>query len=182
MRPSYRIPFRSENALITALNDLEGYNKFMSVLYLCYLGLPTLPGVIVTNGSGFSAVQSYFANRGETHVLLRTDSRDETGVYPRGGNLIKITRILRESRKYLANGRILLLLAPRSRYDNLYSINALFTPDTDKIYLEIVGAGFDASDLNRGDISPHETIQIFSRDQPEGGANCCRFNTLSPFS
>jgi hypothetical protein len=61
--------------------------------------------------------------------------------------------------KFFEQQRIVILFEPRSPYADLYSLNALFQEDG-RVILEIVGPGFDASDLQRGDITPHEHFVI----------------------
>ncbi len=53
------------------------------------------------------------------------------------------------------------MLNQGSLQKNLYGINVLFdNADPDTLYLEVVGPGFEVSNLNRGDISPHERLTI----------------------
>jgi hypothetical protein len=47
-----------------------------------------------------------------------------------------------------------------SRYNDYYSANALIWSGTDTVAVEVVGPGFDASDLSRGDSVPHETVEF----------------------
>jgi len=48
---------------------------------------------------------------------------------------------------------------------NSHNMNLLFESESE-IWIEVVGPGFDASDLQRGDVSPHEA---FSVQVPPGG-------------
>ena len=49
-----------------------------------------------------------------------------------------------------------LLLEPASPYADQYSLAGVTVPDEEKFLVEIAGPGFDASDILRGDIPPHE--------------------------
>ncbi len=71
-----------------------------------------------------------------------------------GGNRYKL---IRENLTSLQNNDTLLwLLEPIDRLKNDYGINMYFR-DT-HCNIEVVGKGFDVSDLNRGHISPHQMI------------------------
>jgi hypothetical protein len=60
---------------------------------------------------------------------------------------------------YLGLDRIVGLFEPADPLENGYNINVLFQNASD-VWAEITGPGFDASDLQRGDISPHEVFAI----------------------
>lgn len=147
--------------LENARNDLEGYWKFLSILYLRKIGLPVLNGIIVTrwNEEVRSAIVTFCERHGWQALLLRHDKKPELPPYPMGGYLVAIADIQNELLKYFELGRIVFLMEPCSPFDNSYNINSLFEINQTML-LEIVGPGFDASDLQRGQISPHETVQI----------------------
>jgi hypothetical protein len=52
------------------------------------------------------------------------------------------------------------LLEPVSPYADLYSLSGVTIPDQGKIVVEVVGPGFDASDILRSDIPPHERWEV----------------------
>lgn len=71
-----------------------------------------------------------------------------------GGNCYKLTR---EHLSALQNNDTLLwILEPINRLENDYGINMYFRET--HCHIEVVGKGFDVSDLNRGQISPHQNI------------------------
>jgi hypothetical protein len=76
-----------------------------------------------------------------------------------GGYTVTTSEIDSELEWYTSHGRILLLLEPCSPLENSYNVSALFENDAVAV-LEIVGPGFDASDLQRGHLSPHERIRL----------------------
>lgn len=147
--------------LRSALTDLQRYQKTKSMLQLKALGLPVLDGIILTKWSSqaHSAVLQLCRDRGWESLLLRHDKIDERPPYPRGGFLVSVDRLREVTTTYFREDRIVLLLEPHSPYENSYNINSLFQDATNLLF-EIVGPGFDASDLQRGDITPHEVIRI----------------------
>jgi hypothetical protein len=142
---------------------LSGYYKTISMLYLKILGLPVLNGLILNslNEDFKNKIQQFCNINGFNSLLLRHDKKNEDPNYPRGGYLFNVANVDDELKKYLIDNRIVILLEPISPYDDLYSINIFIDRNSDKFILEIVGPGFDASDLQRGDITPHEGIEIY---------------------
>jgi hypothetical protein len=53
-----------------------------------------------------------------------------------------------------------LLLEPASPYSDLYSSTSVCDLVTGKVDIEIVGPGFDASDILRSDTTPHERFEV----------------------
>lgn len=158
----YQLHSSNVHELRVALDNLKGYHKALSIIYLRMMGYPTLKGVIVTAWDK-EAMEITTAFCKENHfekLLIRIDKIRETGSAPRGGYLVDYQNLEKEVTNYLEEGRIVILLEPMSPYNDLYSINALFAKDREDIVLEIVGPGFDASDLNRGDISPHQILSV----------------------
>ncbi|MCJ7633142.1 hypothetical protein MUP77_12220 [Candidatus Bathyarchaeota archaeon] len=158
---SYYIVDEATVDLDRIIIDLDGYWKFQSILYLKKLGLPVLDGIIATrwNDEVHSAIINFCRHNGWDALLLRHDKKPERPPYPMGGYLVPLEEIQKEASKYFEIGRILFLLEPCSSFDNSYNINALFENDHG-LLLEIVGPGFDAGDLQRGYMTPHEMIQI----------------------
>ncbi len=71
-----------------------------------------------------------------------------------GGNRYKLE--LENLRKLQNEETYLWILEPINRLKNDYGINLFFRNNSCKI--EMVGKGFDVSDLNRGQIAPHQKI------------------------
>jgi len=74
----------------------------------------------------------------------------------KGGNKTLISLEALESRK--VEGTMMWLLEPIDRTKNIYGINIYVNRNFGSFKIEIVGKGFDVSDLNRGNISPQELI------------------------
>jgi hypothetical protein len=144
-----------------AIDRFERFPKILSWLVLHSAGLPTLPGVIVSRWDLGVArgIEDFASTLGWDQLLVRSDAAAESGRSPRGGYLIAPEQVETEVRALLDQGRAVFLLEPASPFDDLYSMS--MQPDVawHEWRLEIVGAGFDASDLKRGDATPHEQIR-----------------------
>jgi phosphohistidine swiveling domain-containing protein len=146
-----------------AIRQYDDHRKLLSWLYLMELGAPALRGAVVSAWSTDTrAALLEFAARLECDsLLLRSDRSGETGAYPRGGYLVSVHQLETEVRWFLEQGRTVFLLEPVSPFDDLYSMSLRLSPEAADI--EVVGPGFDASDLKRGDESPHEIIGLVRR-------------------
>jgi len=154
----------TSNKLQSTLEALDGYWKAKSTIYLDVLGLPTLKGIAVKAWDEHTkvAVRDYLASRGWKSVVIRSDKQDETGIdIPVGGYLVDVANLDAQVKRFFMKGRIIMLLEPRNRYMNKYGVNVLYDSSSpNSLYLEVVGLGFDVSDINRGDITPHEHIEL----------------------
>ncbi len=150
-----------------ALELFPGCHKIRSWLALHLLGLPTLAGVVLSapEEASWQSVREFSADRSLTRLMVRSDQARETGVYPRGGYLIDLVNLELELAPLFASGRTVVLLEPRSPLDDLYSMGINAWPEDPIITIEIVGPGFDASDLKRGEFSPHERLKIARTDR-----------------
>lgn len=140
----------------------RGYNKLLSMLYLCAIGLPILDGLVVERWSDrvVEPIRDFCAGRGWSSVLLRHDRRPETHRAPRGGYVFELARLKDELTKFFDQGRIVILLEPRTPYADQHSLNAMFRENDSTILIEVAGPGFDASDLQRGDNTPHQHLVV----------------------
>jgi hypothetical protein len=59
-------------------------------------------------------------------------------------------------------GFLTFLLEPASQYSDLYSVASVCDLRSGQIDIEVVGPGFDASDILRSDVIPHERFEIFA--------------------
>jgi hypothetical protein len=62
-------------------------------------------------------------------------------------------------------GMLALLLEPASPYRDQYSLAGVTIPDEGKLIVEVVGPGFDTSDILRSDIQPHERWEVTINDK-----------------
>jgi len=161
VKSTYLIYGSNVKNLNLALSDLTDYKKFHSILRLRLSAFPILGGLIVTSWDDDTnrEIHAFCYYHSIDHILIRHDTIKDTGHSPMGGYTVALQNIEREVKAFLTMGRIVFLLFPSSPFNNLYSLNSLFINSTD-IVIEVVGPGFDASDLQRGKITPHEIFQL----------------------
>jgi hypothetical protein len=144
--------------LLSALELVRGCLKTTSMLWMHALSLPVLSGVVVSDWSKASAkaVHRFCRNGGFSKLLLRIDKRHERWTRRRGGYLLTLAELPTTIEELRLEGMVAALLEPASPYADQYSLAGVTVPDEEKVLVEIVGPGFDASDILRGDIPPHE--------------------------
>jgi hypothetical protein len=91
--------------------------------------------------------------------LIRHDKRPEKPPHPRGGFLVGESLLPEAINFFFALDRIVAVYEKADPLLNMHNINFLFESNRE-ICAEVVGPGFDASDLQRGDITPHETFSV----------------------
>jgi arsenate reductase-like glutaredoxin family protein len=143
------------------LKELKGFWKLWSACLLQGVGLPTPRGIIVTRryASLEADLRKLLQTIGATAALLRHDRQNEAPPYPRGGFLVPADKLVDGVQAFFSAGRIVAVYEPLHRLQNGYNLNLLFESE-DKVLVEIAGPGFDASNLQRGDITPHEVLAI----------------------
>jgi hypothetical protein len=96
---------------------------------------------------------------GSPAALIRHDKQLEAPPMPRGGFLVS-ERLLPEAMRFFFDlDRIVAVYEMANPLLNAHNINLLFESESD-VWIEVVGPGFDASDIQRGDFSPHETFSV----------------------
>ena len=147
---------------MSALDCVRGCLKATSMLWMGALGLPVLSGVIVSDWSDASAdaVRRFARARGFSQLLLRVDKPNERWSPRRGGYLLDLSQIATTVHELNGEGRIAILLEPASPYADQYSLAGVSVPDERKLVVEIVGPGFDASDVLRNDLEAHERWEL----------------------
>jgi hypothetical protein len=148
--------------LLQALEPVRGCLKTSSMLWMKALDLPVLPGVVVDGWSKESAssVKKFCRRSRLSEVLLRIDKRNDRWIRRRGGYILPIPEIQRTVEELKRAGMLALLLDPVSPYCDHYSITGVTIPEERKMIVEVVGPGFDASDILRSDIQPHERWEV----------------------
>jgi hypothetical protein len=128
------------------------------MLWMRALALPVLSGVVVSDWSKASAnAVRRFSSRGRfSRFLLRIDKRHQRWTRRRGGYLLALADVPATIKELQREGMIAALLEPASPYADQYSLTGVTVPDQGRLIIEIVGPGFDASDILRADIAPHE--------------------------
>jgi hypothetical protein len=145
---------------------VEDHLKILSWLVFHRAGVPTLAGLIVFGWTSAveDLVRAFAQELGIDTLLIRSDKAQEVGSAPRGGYTVSLDDLEQEARWFLDQGRTVYLLEPRSPFDDLYSLSLAPSEQWSQMAIELVGPGFDASDLKRGDVTPHETCQVALTD------------------
>jgi hypothetical protein len=156
---------RDTGDLDLALQDLRGFWKLWSGCLLTKCGLPTLQGFILVHP--YQGAANLFRELGSQTVLVRHDKRLESPAHPRGGFLVGEELIEETIGFFFDHDRIVGIYEGADPLLNLHNMNVMFETDRD-VWIDVVGPGFDASDLQRGDLSPHES---FSVHVSPGGTN-----------
>jgi hypothetical protein len=155
-------PVEGPSAAGELSRTLPGHWKLKSWLALHQLGLPTLPGIVVfvDEPASWDAVDLFMARRGYDEMLVRSDRVEEVGKYPRGGFVVGGQELKDAVASFLRAQRTVYLLEPIDPLRDQYSVNVAEWPAAPTLEFEVVGRGFDASDLKRGDLSPHESLAL----------------------
>lgn len=135
------------------------YKKVMSIAQLSRLGLPVLPGYVIDklDAQVLGFLRDWAASNGARRLSLRFDSTSATdhmrlmGSNPTLGDLAEMGSLVHPP-------VIAIVMAENDRFAQSYSVLATF--ERDELTCEVVGPGFDASDLTRGQISPHERFVL----------------------
>ena len=158
------------------LVTLQDCWKSSSLLWLQANGFPVLPGLIL-NGwepKAEEAVARFCRERNFSELLVRIEKPGQRWTQRRGGYTIPVSGVQDLVRGLSREGMLTLLLEPASPYSDLYGLTSVSDLETGRIDLEVVGPGFDASDVLRADNTPHERYEI----EVETGPN--RFRKPQP--
>ena len=134
-----------------------GLEKIETYLTLAQIGCPVFRSVLIMpddiiNQEAIDQIQSYFKVE---EVTVRYQYIRACKNPIQGGNRYKLSA---EALSPLQTPDTLLwILEPINRLKNEYGINLRFHDN--QCIIEMVGKGFDVSDINRGQISPHEIVQ-----------------------
>jgi hypothetical protein len=141
---------------------LAGYAKSCSVLWLKILGLPTLNGLIIDSWCPrtHEEITSFSRKYSSSTLLLRIDRRNERWTSRRGGYVVDVETIPILWKELSLEGFIPILLESASPYGNHQALTAVLSKQDQTMIVESVGAGFDASDILRSDLAPHERWHI----------------------
>jgi len=140
---------------------MNGYLKFASMVWIRALRQPILDGVIVKHWSDAAgrAVKDFCDRHGSDDVLLRIDNLNARWSQRRGGYIIPRSKARATAVELNNEGRIAAFLEPVSPYRDRYSLAAITDDTAESMTVEVVGPGFDASDLLRSDSTPHERFE-----------------------
>lgn len=158
-----------------ALSERTSFPKWSTLCRLRLIGLPTLDAVFIEPRSQEfldEAVHRFCTKTQATRILIRSDGGLETKSYYRGGNSFEVSAAIEEARHLLASNRAVILMEPTNRFTNRESANLLISSDGDLV-IELLGPGFDVSDLNRGGLLPEFSFQL-------RGINWAEYEELRP--
>jgi hypothetical protein len=155
-------PRIGRNNLADFLDVLPGCWKCSSLLWMQSNGFPVLPGLILSGWAPETerAVSRFCQERNFSELLLRIEKPGQRWTRRRGGYTIPISAAGSLVEDLAKEGMLALLLEPASPYSDLYSLTSVCDLVTGNVDVEVVGAGFDASDILRSDTMPHERFEI----------------------
>lgn len=166
-----RILLETTNAnsasLAAALATLQGCWKSSSILWLHVNRFPALPGLIL--GGWFQeseeSIVRFCRKKDLSEVLLRIEKPGQRWTRRRGGYTLPLKAVEGLVQDLAAEGMLAIFLEPASPYTDFFSLTSVCEVDAGKIDIEVVGTGFDASDILRSDTTPHERFEIRFDDQ-----------------
>jgi hypothetical protein len=145
-----------------ALAALRGCWKASSLLWMHANDFPALSGLILNGWFSESeeSVVRFCRQRNFSELLVRIEKPDQRWIRRRGGYNAQVEHVRGIVQALAEEGLIAILLEPASPYSDLFSLTSACEVDAGKIDIEVVGPGFDASDILRADITPHERFEI----------------------
>ncbi len=137
-------------------NIRRDWEKIHTYLTLSKLGCPVFKSALIMPSEEISKkkickLSEYFETN---EVTVRYQYIHPNSSPIQGGNRYPLLQ--KELKMLQHKDTVLWILEPINRLKNDYGINLYFHNNC--CIIEIVGKGFDVSDLNRGQISPHQSI------------------------
>jgi hypothetical protein len=133
------------------------FQKWATLALLRYLGLPTLDATFVPAHCGATEVHRQLVRFAEfldvDQLMLRSDGGLEVAAYHRGGNTIPLAKAVEIAIELSDQGRAVIAMEPTNRFANRIVIGMVASRDGEFSF-EILGPGYDASDLARGGVPP----------------------------
>jgi hypothetical protein len=148
--------------LAGALAVLEGCWKSSSLLWMHAHDFPVLSGLILNEWFQKSeeAVTQFSREKRISELLVRIEKPRQRWTRQRGGYTIPLIKVPELVESLALEGLIAILLEPASPNSDAYSLTSVCDVETGRIDVEVVGPGFDASDILRSDITPHERFEV----------------------
>jgi hypothetical protein len=135
------------------------YQKIHTYLTLSRIGCPVFKSVLIENNQLSSEDIAKMIQYLESEYCTIRYQYTKPNTQPvRGGNkiLLHYDALIEK----MIPDTLLWLLEPIDRLKNNYGINIYCNRKNEALTIECVGKGFDVSDINRGDINPHQTISF----------------------
>lgn len=138
------------------------YAKVVSLATLIGRGLPVLDGFVtrVMNEKVYRFLRHWMHERSMEQLTLLFDSPHRTDKVPMAMNLP--VEELHSIDSLLHDSFAAILMEENDLLQQRYSVLTAFFED--HLTFEVVGPGFEASDLTRGHVSPHEQIIVKKKD------------------
>jgi hypothetical protein len=147
----------SEPTLDSRCLSDHGVFKTLSLLEATRAGLSIPPSVLLLDRS--YAFIGDVASRWSLPMMIRMDYRSFPKVKPLGGIPIYSLAAVESVSEFLFSEQLYPLLHPHiDRFTDIFSVGILLTRTSSEVQIEIVGRGFDASDLRLGTAIPHESF------------------------
>lgn len=159
----------SLESLVGNLAKVLGCWKSSSILWMCANGFPTLPGFVLrgwTQNTG-AAVKLFCEDHCLSELLVRVEKPFQRWVRRRAGYTIPVSKAQSLVDDLTSEGFFTILLEPASPCADLFSLTIVCDVWSGKADIEVVGPGFDASDILRSDIKPHERFEITLENRAE---------------
>jgi hypothetical protein len=153
--------------IATHLDCLQGCWKCSSLIWMQANHVSVLPGLILNAWTPESeeAVSRFCRKNNFDELLVRFEKPGQRWTSRRGGYTIPLSEVQRQVEELTSEELITILLEPASPYVDLYSLTSVCDFKTGKVDVEVVGPGFDASDVLRSDAVPHERFELFLGDE-----------------
>ena len=162
-------PLANRDNLSNFLDLVRGCWKCSSLLWLQTNGFPVLQGLILRGWSQEAAatVSQFCRGRHLSELLVRIEKPDQRWTRRRGGYTIPLNQVQQQVEELAAEGMFTILLEPADPYTDRFSLTCVCDLEIGKADVEVVGLGFDASDILRGDILPHERFEVLFGDRKQ---------------
>jgi|GEM_PF-1129226 len=136
------------------------YEKIESMKTFERLSLPIIPYQVLDEKHFKGEVFEFARKHKLDKIMVRTDGKGKSS--PRLLDTPINEETFREIESYFLNGYLVFIAHPGNIYRNMHSANIMVSDD--EICIEVVGPGFMAADLNRGNMVPQETLIISIKD------------------
>lgn len=136
--------------------------KIYSYCLLALANLPVLKSVVITSEElhTFGKAEEDIVKKylGSDHCMVRYLYKKPCHVVKNGGKIIPVS--IEDFKAEWETEADLWLLEPSRREENMYCCNVSLNRQSGNLRIEMLGKGFDISDINKGKISPHEWVDI----------------------
>ncbi|HWD92257.1 MAG TPA: hypothetical protein VG938_07905 [Verrucomicrobiae bacterium] len=135
----------------------RGFFKTLSLLEAARAELNTPPTMLLLDGA-YPPIGDIISRWG-LPIMIRMDYGSFPKVKPLGGIPIYSLPAVKSISDSLFRGGLYPLLHPHiDRFTDIFSVGMIITRENSEVQMEIVGRGFDASDLRLGTAIPHESF------------------------